>query len=194
MKRAMTFHFVWCLTSGLDGRALSRALEPAGEVPEFGIERLADLAAEIDEAIEQDIGEREALADDEFLPRHLAVEPFDAILRDLLETVGGFGNRDDAVLEELQALAEAEAVRHRLADVEIDAPGPHPRLGFLFRVRADERGLRVLVLEIFADHRDLGDELAAVELQRRHLAVRVALQMLAFAVLALHQVHFLRRQ
>src|ERR1051325_2656383 len=69
MKRAMTFHFVWCLTSGLDGRALSRALEPACDVPEFGIERLADLAAEIDEAIKQDIGEREALADDEFLAR-----------------------------------------------------------------------------------------------------------------------------
>src|SRR5258708_6497715 len=36
--------------------------EPGGEMGVGGVERLADLIAEIDPAIEQDIGQREALA------------------------------------------------------------------------------------------------------------------------------------
>src|ERR1700736_2007144 len=57
-----------CAASGtrsglcLDRRPCSDPREPGGEIAVGGIERLADLIAEIDPAIEQDIRQREALA------------------------------------------------------------------------------------------------------------------------------------
>src|SRR5713226_5786401 len=103
--------------------------EPGGDVGVGGIERLADLAAEIDPAIEQDIGEREALSAQEFLARHLPVEPLQAIGRDHLEAGASLGRAGDAALKKLESFAEAITVGERLADIEIDAPGPHPALG-----------------------------------------------------------------
>src|SRR5260370_42076234 len=95
------------------------------------MERLADLIAEIDPAIEQDVGQREARAAQKFLARHLPVEPLQPVRRDHLEAGGSFGRARDPVLKEFKGFAEAIAVRQRLADVEIDAPGPPPALGAL---------------------------------------------------------------
>ena len=51
----------------------------------------------------------------------------------------------------------------------------------------------MFLFEIFADRGDLGEVVAVVEFERRHLAVRIALQMLGFAIFALAQIDRLLR-
>src|ERR1700746_550248 len=68
-----------------------------------------------------------------------------------------------------------------------------PALGALFGVAPDHRRLRLLLLEIFADGGDLGKITAVVKLESRHLAVRIALEMVGLPVLAAAQVHGLFR-
>src|SRR6185437_7243857 len=67
------------LASRLHAWPCADARTPRGDVLVGRVERLADLVAEIDRAIQQDVGERETLAA-EPLPAdgHLAVEPFQA--------------------------------------------------------------------------------------------------------------------
>src|SRR6266700_2120855 len=69
----------------LHRRPLADAREPGGDIGVGGIERLADLAAEIDPAIEQDVGEREAIAAEIVLAGHLPVQPLQPVGRDLLQ-------------------------------------------------------------------------------------------------------------
>ena len=170
-----------------DGRCAD-AGEPRGDIGVGGIQRLADLVAEIEPAVQQDVRQREALAAQVFLARHLPVEPLQPVGRDHLEAGRGFGRAGDPLLEEFQAFAEAIAVGERLADVEIDAPRPHPALGAFFRRRSDHRRLRIFLLEIFADRGDLRQIAAVVEFERRHLAVRIALEMLGLPIFAAAQV------
>src|SRR5258708_10203312 len=66
--------------SRLHRRPLPDAREPSRNIAVGGIERLADLVAEIDPAIEQNVGQREALAAEIFPSvRHLVVEPLHAV-------------------------------------------------------------------------------------------------------------------
>ena len=91
------------------------------------IERLADHGAEIDEAIEQDVGEREALAAE--IVAAVGDLPVRAIAGDWPRSSSARARlppRRNPLLEELQPLAEAIAVGERLADVEVDPPRPHP--------------------------------------------------------------------
>ena len=61
------------------------------------------------------------------LPAHQTVEPRELLARDRLQVVGRLRDGADAILEEHEALGVAEAVRHRLDDVEVDAARPHAR-------------------------------------------------------------------
>ena len=89
--------------------------EPRGDIRVRRIQRLADLVAEIEPAIEQDVGQRESLAAEIFpAVRHLAVEPLQAVGRDLLQPGRGFRRTGNPLLEKLQRLAEAIAVGERL--------------------------------------------------------------------------------
>src|ERR1700722_13466865 len=172
----------------LHRRPLADAGEPGGDVGIGRIERLADIAAEIDPAVKQDIRECEARAAEIVLARHLTVEPFKAVRGDLLQAGGGFGYAGDPVLKEFQRLAEAIAVGERLADVEIDAPCPHPALRALFRGASDHRRLWIFLFEIFADRGDLRQIAAVIEFKCRHLAVRITLEMLGLTIFAAAQV------
>ena len=51
----------------------------------------------------------------------------------------------------------------------------------------------MLLFEVFADRGDLGEKVAAVEFERRHLAMRIALQMPGLAIFALAQIDGLLR-
>src|ERR1700732_166088 len=124
----------------LHRRPLSDAREPGGDVAVGGIERLADLVAEIDPAIEQDVGEREAVAAQILLARDLAVEPLQPIRSNHLEAGRRLRRARDPLFEKSQRLAKTVAVGERLGDVEIDPPGPHPAFGALLQRRADHRG------------------------------------------------------
>src|SRR6201999_2351701 len=104
------------------------ALVPRRDVLVLRVERLADAGAEIQEAEQVDVAHGEARAAEILLARHLAVEPGQAVLRDLLQAVRGFGHAHHAGLEQAQALAVAEAVGERLDDVQIDAARPHAGL------------------------------------------------------------------
>src|SRR4029077_3337827 len=153
------------------------------------MERLADLTAEIEPAIEQDVGQREALAAEIFpAVRHLAVEPLQAVGRDHLQPRRGVRCHRNPLFEKCQRLAEAVAVGKVLADIEVDAARPHPALGALFGVASDHRRLLLLLFERFAGGGDLGKIAAVVELESRHLAVRIALEMFGLPVLAAAQV------
>ena len=79
-------------------------------------ERLADLAAEGDEAEEHDICQTHTVAADEFAPRKQAVEPLQLVSSDCLESIRSFWETAHAVLEHRQAFCETESVRERLAD------------------------------------------------------------------------------
>src|SRR6202011_165519 len=94
----------------------------------------------------------------------------------------------DPVLEKFQGFAEAITVGERLADVEIDAPGPHPALGALFRCRSDHRRCRIFLFQVFADRGDLRQIAAVIEFECRHLAVRIALQVLRLPIFAAAQI------
>ena len=99
------------------------------------------------------------------------------------------GNAADAVLEHLQAFGEAEAVGAGLDDVEVDAARPHARLGALLgRVADQRRRVLLLLVDVLADRRDLGQHRAVVELERRALAGRVDLEVGLAPVLAAAQV------
>src|SRR6266571_7446543 len=72
--------------SRLHRRPLPDTGEPRGDMAVGGIERLADHGAEIEEAIEQYVGEREALAADVVaVVGELCVEPLQAVRRDHLQ-------------------------------------------------------------------------------------------------------------
>src|ERR1700730_1046554 len=93
----------------LHRRPLSDAREPGRDVAVGGIEWLADLVAEIDPAIEQDIGQREAVAAQILLARDLAVEPLQPVRRDHLEAGRRFRRAGDALFEKSQRLAQTVA-------------------------------------------------------------------------------------
>src|SRR5258708_4466697 len=86
------------------------ALEPGGDVLVVGIDRLADLGPEIEEAVEQDVGQREAVAGDPLASGDQAVEPGELLLGGGLQVGGGGGDAVDPLLEHLQAFGIAEAV------------------------------------------------------------------------------------
>src|SRR5215471_984399 len=133
--------------SRLGRRPVLYACKPTAQIGVGRVERLTDLSAEIHEAKEQDIGQREALSAEEFATLYLAVQPFETVGGDLLEPLGGLRDRDDPVLEQRETLGKTEAVRHGFADVEVDAPGPHARLGPLLGRGADQCGFRIFLLE-----------------------------------------------
>jgi hypothetical protein len=109
---------------------LRHAIEPCLDMAIGGIERLADLVGEIEPAIEQDVGERKTLAAEKFPSvRHLAVEPGQAVGGDHLQSRRSLWRHRNALFEKPHRLAEAIAVGEVLADVEVDAPRPHPALG-----------------------------------------------------------------
>src|ERR1700677_4244976 len=149
-------------------------------------------AAEVDPAVQQHVRQREAWSAQEFLARDLAVEPLQTVRGDHLEARRSFRRAGNPLLEEFQGFTEAIAVRQRLADVEVDAAGPHPALGALFRGRSDHRRSRIFLLEKFADRGDLRQIAAVIEFKRRHLAMRIALEMLGLAIFTAAQVDSLR--
>jgi len=97
------------------------ALEPAGDVSEVGVELLADATAEVERAIEDDVGDGEAVAGDPRLPREQAVEPDEIVAHGRLEALGRFRQHAQARAEELDSLGEAEAVVEVLGDAHLDA-------------------------------------------------------------------------
>src|SRR5262245_18282228 len=91
----------------LHRRSLADTAEPGGDVGIGSVERLADLTAEIEKAIKQDVGEREALAAEVVAAvGHLAVQPLQAIGRDLLQSRRCLGRDRNPLLEEFEGLAE----------------------------------------------------------------------------------------
>src|SRR6185437_4705132 len=116
------------------------------------------------------------------------VEPFELLLRDLLQIGGGLRDDVDAVLEELEPVRIAEACNERLYDVEIDAAHPHARLGALLRRLADQRAARGFLVEIFADGGDLGEVASVIELETGKLSARIPRQIGLAPVLAAYQV------
>src|SRR6266481_8664780 len=169
------------------------ALDESTNILVGRIDRLADLGEERHEAGQQNVCKRETLTA-QILPAigHLAVQPFDAILRHRFESGRSLRRRQDAALDEIVAFAEAVSVGQRLADIEIDAAGPHPALGLLFRRGTNQWPLWMLVFEIFADRGDLRQVASVVEFERRRLSVRVALEMRLLAIFAGAQVDLLR--
>src|SRR5947209_16561198 len=100
--------------SRLDGRPRAHPLEPTTDIQIQRIDRLTDLHEESHEAVQQDVGQGEtAAAQMVAAVGHLAVEPPDAVLRNRLQAGRGLGHGEDAVLEEVVALAEAETVGKR---------------------------------------------------------------------------------
>src|ERR1700679_4383409 len=64
---------------------LTDAGKPCRDIGVGGVQRLSDLAAEVDPAVQQHVRQREAWSAQEFLARHLAIEPLQAVGRDHLE-------------------------------------------------------------------------------------------------------------
>jgi hypothetical protein len=180
--------------SRLHRGARADALQPASDIPVRGIDRLTDLNEERHETVQQDIGKAETAAAQE-VPAigHLAVQPLDAVLRDRLQPGRGLWRGQNAALEEVVAFAEAITVGKRLADIQVDAARLHPAFGLFFRRRADQCGLWIPVLEVFADRGDLRKVAAIVEFERRCLAMRVALEMCVLAIFAGPHVNLLHR-
>src|SRR6185312_870537 len=106
--------------SGAGAGARLHPRVPGADILQVRVERLADPGKEIDKGKEQDIGERKALAAHILLAGHQPIEPGEPLLRDLLQVAGGLRDAMDAGLEHPQPLAKAEAVSHRLEDVEVD--------------------------------------------------------------------------
>ena len=158
------------------GAPPTRAIQRAEASARSGVERLSDGRAEVERAVEDDVGDREAVADDERAARDQPVEPGELVARRRLQAVGGLGQHAHARPEELDALGVAEAVVEVLGDVELDAARPHARLGPLLGRRADERRLRVLLLEVLEDGDRLAEHAAVVELERGQLAAGVLLR------------------
>src|SRR3954468_6649865 len=174
-------------------RALSHPGEPGSDFAVGAIERLTDLIAEIEPAVKQDISEREPFAAEVILVGHLPIQPLQPVGRDHFQSRRSFRCARNSVLEELEALAEAIAVGERLADVQIDPPRPHPALGALFGGSADDRRSRIFLFQVFAYRGDLGQITAVIQLERGHLAVGIALEVLGLTVLAGAQIDFLLR-
>src|SRR5690606_26412109 len=92
--------------------------------------------------------------------------------------------------EQRQAFGVAEAIGQRFADLEVDAAGPHARVGAFFGGRADQRRFRENLFEIFADRGDLAQKATVVEFERRGLPRRVDRNIIGWpAVLAAAQVN-----
>src|SRR5436190_22584467 len=71
-------HQCWSRLHGWPG---ANAREPCNDILVVLVDRLTDLGEERDEAVEQDVGEREPLATEEFPAiGHLAVQPLETIL------------------------------------------------------------------------------------------------------------------
>src|SRR5438445_6587582 len=100
------------------------------------------------------MGEGKPVAAAEFVTAHPAIEPLQPVGRNFLEPGRGLGDRHDPVLEEGKALAKAESICHWLADVEVDAPGPHPALRLLLRRGADQGRLWLGILQVLADRQN----------------------------------------
>src|SRR6185436_842121 len=83
--------------------------EPRADVRETGIARLADAAAEVERAVQDDVGDREAVARDPALAGEELVEPGELVAGDRLQTIGGLGQHAHALAEQLDALGVAEA-------------------------------------------------------------------------------------
>src|SRR6266851_5121575 len=188
-NRAVRRRIVCVSGSGGGARPGLHATEPGGEVLAIGIERLADIGHEVEKGEQQDVGHGELVAGDEGLRAHQTIEPLELVARRCLQLVGRAGNTADAVLEHFQALGKAEAVGGRLGDVEVDAARPHTGPGALLRRVADQRG-RVLLLfvDVLADRRDLGQNGAVFEFQRRSLARRIDLEIGLAPILTAPQI------
>jgi hypothetical protein len=66
---------------------------------------LPDARAEVDGAVEDDVGDREAVAGDELLVREVRVDPGEVVARRRLQAVGGLGDDAQAILEGLETLS-----------------------------------------------------------------------------------------
>src|SRR5262245_419723 len=118
------------------------SIEPRTDILERSVEGLADGAAEIQEAIERDVGEREAIATNPLLTGDQTIEPHESLACNRLEITRCGGNHVEAILEDRDAFAVAEAIGQWPGDGEIDTSRPHTRLGFFFGVAADQRWIR----------------------------------------------------
>ena len=107
------------------GRAAIRSRQ-AVDVLVGRIQRLADGLAEVEEAEQQDVGQGQLSPGDESAARDQAVEPGQAA-----PGRASSGRRRPAGMQRTrslniaQALAEAEAIGHRLDDLEVDPARPH---------------------------------------------------------------------
>src|SRR6185437_4276642 len=92
-------------------RTLADAGKPCRDGGVGGVERLAELAAEVEPRVQHHVRQGETVSAQELLARHLPIEPLQAVRRDHLEARRSFRGARDALLEEFQGFAEAIAVR-----------------------------------------------------------------------------------
>src|SRR5208337_4107384 len=149
------------------------ALEPGVHILHRRIEWLIDAAAEVERAIQNDVGDGEPIARDVILALEQLVEPLELVLHDRLQTGGRLGQNAHPILEHLQSLGIAEAVVEMLGDQQLDAALPLAGLGAFLGGGADERGRRMFLFEVFPNRDSLADTLAVVELERRHLSAGI---------------------
>ncbi len=174
------------------GRESTR-LNHAFTILQRRIERLLDAAAEIERAIQNDVGDGEAIARDVLLALEQLVEPLELVLHDRLHPGRRLGQDAHPILEELRALRVAERVVEMLGDLQLDAALPLARLGAFFGGRADQRGRRMLLFEIFPNRDGLADTLAVVEFERRNLSAGIAIGVGRLAIFRPQQIDGLGR-
>src|SRR5262249_61704894 len=125
-----------------------------------------DATAEVERAIEDDVGDGEAVAGDPRLPREQAVEPDEIVAHGCLEAVGSFRQHAEARAEELDSLGEAEAVVEVLGDAQLATSLPAARLRPVLRRRTHQRRRRMAFLQVLEDGDRLADHASGAPLER----------------------------
>src|SRR5262249_52091330 len=146
-------------------RASGDPFEPAVDVPEAAVDRLAHTTAEICGAVEDDVGDREAGTDDPGLPSEQSVQPGEGVANRRLQTLRCLGQDAQAWTEELDPFGEAKAVVEMLRDPELDASLPAAGFRPLLRRRPHEGRHRVLLFQVLEDGDRLADDTAVVHLE-----------------------------
>src|SRR5260370_35754917 len=100
----------------LSARTRFDPIEPRIHISERRIDLLANAAAKIERAIQNDVGDGEAIARDIFLARELPVEPFELVLHNLFQAGRRLGQNAHPRLEELSACRISKAVVEMLGD------------------------------------------------------------------------------